>query len=579
MKALAALLALAVSAYAAVPIRFHNERPGFVSLNVYHPDGTLAQQLLTGASFPAGDHETAWDAAALPPGDYTWRAVIHDGLALKLRGTVGDFGGDRGTPSAAAADDAQVYLGWSLTTAAADAVVACDPAGTVRWTHRRGALSGCRALAADGGTVFVLGGEGPDAEGGALYKLNAKDGAAIPWPDGRTDLRITSLWPAGSQGKPELADYLAVKNGRIYLSFTAGEFVSVLDAKSGAYLQTVVGAPPGAVDSVATKSDTPDKPGTLVDADFVVTALKGGVIGKLLLIHDPIWVVASDLTPLDREERITALTMIGDGAKHHMHDIFVGLGHPLHQVQARSAIDTEGFSFVAGKAGGRAPLGPWQSDRMKSIRALALDATGQLWVAEGDAVPRRISVWKTDTHEGRLVREFFAPPDSAVAIHSRDPLLVYAGGCEWRIDPATQRAACLGVITRDPMRAARYAVEKDRVLLVLTPTAPGPELVFERTGDGDCQPHPGPAPGVSPEKFALAQKAGGAWQFVTSDGFILGAAFDAAEKVSAATLSTSPGGKASAIAIRPRVADYELTGIESLRPLATGKVTLPLRDR
>lgn len=579
MKALAVLLALALSAPAAEPIRFHTERPGFVSLNVYRPDGTLAQQLLTGAAFSGGDHAAAWDAAAFPPGEYSWRAVIHDGLALKLRGTVGDFGGDRGIPSAAAADDTQVYLGWSLTTAAADAVVACDPAGSVHWTHRRGALSGCRALAADAGIIFVLGGEGPDAEGGALYKLSAKNGAAIPWPDGRTDLRIPSLWPAGSQGKPELADYLAVKNGRIYLSFTTGEFVSVLDAKTGAYLQTVVGAPPGAVDSVATKSDTPEKPGTLVDADFVVTALKGGVIGKLLLIHDPIWVVASDLTPLDRDERITALTMIGDGAKHHMHDIFVGLGHPLHQIQARSAIDTEGFTYLAGKAGGRAPLGPWQPDRMKSIRALALDASGQLWVAEGDAIPRRISVWTTDTREGHLVREFFAPPDSAAAIHPRDPLLMYAGGCEWRIDPATKRAACLGVITRDPMRAARYAVEKDRVLLVLTSAAPGPELVFERAGDGDYQPRAGAAPAVVPERIALAQKADGAWQFVTPDGFILGAAFDAADKVSAATVSSSPDGKTSVATVRPRVANYELTGLATLRPLASGKVTLPRRER
>ena len=579
MKALAALLALALGAHAAVPIRFHNERPGFVSLNVYRPDGTLAQQLLAGTSFPAGEHEAAWDAAALPPGEYTWRAVIHDGLALKLRGTVGDFGGDRGIPSAATADDAQVYLGWSLTTAAADAVVACDPSGSVRWTHRRGALSGCRALAADAGTVFVLGGEGPDAEGGALYQLSAKDGTAIPWPDGRTDLRITSLWPAGSQGKPELADYLAVKNGRIYLSFTAGEFVSVLDAKTGAYLQTVVGAPPGAVDSVATKSDTPEKPGTLVDADFVVTALKGGVIGKLLLIHDPIWVVASDLTPLDRDERITALTMIGDGAKHHMHDIFVGLGQPFHQVQARSAIDTEGFTYTAGKPGGRAPLGPWQPDRMKSIRALALDATGQLWVAEGAAAPRRISVWTTDTPEGRLVREFFAPPDPVAAIHPGDPLLMFAGGCEWRIDPTTGRATCLHVITRAAMRAARYVLGKDHVRLVLTPAVPGPDIVFNRAGGtGEWKPLATPAPAEPPSKFMLNQTAAGLWQFVTTDAFVLGPAFPIAEQPTAATLTTSPDGKKiSVAAIRTRVSNYELTGLETLRSLANGKITLPFR--
>ena len=583
MKAFALLLALAFVAQGAVPIRFRTERPGFVSLNIYRADGTLARQLLSGTPFAAGDHETAWDAAArgapLPPGEYAWRAVIHDGLALKLRGTVGDFGGDRGIPGAAAADEALVFLGWSLTTAAADAVVACDPAGTVRWTHRRGALSGCRALAADGGVVFVLGGEGDDAEGAALYKLSAKDGTPIPWPDGRTDLRITSLWPADGKNKPELADHMAVRNGRIYLSFTAGEFMAILDSKTGAYLQTAVGAPPGAVDAVATQSDLPGKPGKLEAADFVVTALKGGVIGKLLLMHDPIWVVVSDLTPLDRDERITAIAIIGDGAKHHMHDIFTALALPLHQVHARSAFATAGFTYVAGKAGGRPALGPWQPDRMQSIRALALDGAGQLWVAEGDSVPGRVSVWSTDKPEGRLVREFFAPPAGAAAVNPRDPALIFAGGCEWRIDAQTGRAACLGVITRDAMRAARYVLENERTLLVLTPAGEGADVVFERKGDGDWQPSATPAPAVPALPLTLHQEADGVWQFVSADGFALGTAFPAAESPIAATITASPDGKISIAASRTRTGSYALTGLETLRPLAEGKVIIAPAQR
>ena len=582
MRALLLLLALALSAAAAaVPIRFRTDRSGFVALNLYRADGTVARQFLTGTAFSKGRHEVPWDGLAadgtpLPPGDYAWRAVFHEGLVLMLRGTVGDFGGDRGAPSAAAADAIHIYLGWSAASADGDVVIGCDPAGTVRWTHRRGALSGCRALAADGGTVFVLGGEGVDAEGGALYKLSAKDGSRIPWPDGRTDLRITSLWPAGSVGKPEIADHLAVKNGRIYLSFTAGEFLAVLDATTGAYLQTVVGAPPGAVDSVATKTENPDQPGQLADADFVVTALKGAVLGKLLLMHDPIWVLVSDLTPLDRDERITALTMIGDGAKHHMHDIFLALGLPFHQVQARSILAAEGFTYTAGKPGGRPPLGPWQADKMKAIRALALDSTGHLWIAEGDSVPGRVSVWSTDAAEGKLVREFFAPPaGTAAAVDPRDPLRMFAGGCEWRIDPMTGRAACLGVITRDPMRAARYAVEEERTLLVLTPTEPGPELVFERAGDGDWRPLTTPPPAPDLGKISLGQTTSGAWQFMTSDGFTLGPAFPAAESPAAATLTTSLDGRISVATSGKRTRNHALTGLETVRALATGKLTIP----
>ena len=557
----------------AAPIQFHTPRPGFVSLSIYRPDGTLARQLLAGGPFPAGDHQVAWDG---PPG-CTWRALFREGLALEPRGCIGDFGGDRGPATAATADDTQVYLGWSLATADADAIVACDPSGAVRWTHRRGPLSGCRALAVDAGIVFVLGGEGAsDAEGRAIYRLNAKNGAPLPWPDGRTDLKIVSLWPAGGKYNPDLANYMAVKHGRIYLSFSPGQFIAVLDAKSGAYLQTIVGAVPGAIDSVATKSDRPDKPGDMMDADFVVTALKTGAIGKLLLAHDPIWLLASELTTLDDGQRITALTMIGDGAKYHQRDMFVALGRPWNQVEARSALETETVTYTAGKAGGELPLGVWQPDRMGDIRAVALDAGGKLWVAEGDAIPSRISVWTTDGPTGRLAREFFAPPDSAspVAVDPLDPGLIVAGGCEWRIDPATRHAACLGVITRQIFRAARFAVANGRLLLVLTP-ASGKDLVLERAGDGDYRPYAGSAPAAISPKFQLLSTPGGPWHLATApDGCDLGAIPDPGGAISGPPMLTQmDDGRVFITTRRARLTTFELTGIGTLRPLAAGKIT------
>ena len=582
MKALVLLLAVALGAHAAEPIRFHTARPGFVSLNIYRPDGALASQLLAGAPFAAGDHDVSWDGLAggapVPPGDYTWRALFHETLALKVRGWIGDFGGDRGPPSAAAADDTQIYLGWSLATADADSVVACDPAGAVHWTHRRGPLSGCRALAVDAGVLFVLGGEGADAEGRALYRLSAKDGALDPWPDGRIDLKITSLWPAKGKYKPGIADYLAAKNGRLYVSFSAGQFIASLDAKTGRYLQTIVGSPSGPVDAVATKSYT-DKPDDLVDADFVVAALSGDTVEKMLLAHDPIWVLADEFTPLDPGQGITALNVIGDGAKHRVHDIFIALGPPWNQIEARPALASGSTTYMAGKAGGRLPSGVWQPDRMGDIRAIALDATGQLWVAEGDAIPGRISVWTTDTPEGRLAREFFAPPGPAspVAVDPLDPRLMYAGGCEWRIDPETGRAVCLGVVTRVPIRAARFEMENGRLLLVLTPVA-GAEFVLERAGAGAYRPHIGPAPAAIPPRFQLSPAPGGQWRVTTSDGFDLGAVFDPASGASP-VLAQTPDGRAFVTASRARIRNLELTGIETLRPLATGKITLPPRER
>jgi hypothetical protein len=548
----------------AAPVHFHTSRDGFVSLNLYAQDGTLIRRVLGGAPFAAGDH-TVQDGGPVPAGA-GWRAVFHGPLGLKAYAHIGDFGGDRGPATAVAADDQRIYLGWSLATANADAVVACDPSGAVLWTHRRGALSGCRALAVDAGQVYVLGGEGAaNAEGRAIYKLDAKTGAPLPWLDGRTDLPIVSLWPANGHYKPTLTNYMAVKNGRIYLSFSQGQFVAILDAKSGAYVQTIVGAAPGALDAVPTEAEAPGRPGQLMEADFLVLALKSGALGTMLLAHNPVWVLGSALTPMDEGETITAVSMIGETAKYHARDVFVALGRPMDQVEARSALEPEGVSYVAGQPGGPVSSGVWQPERMGDIRAIALDATGKLWVAEGDAIPSRISVWTTDGDTGHLAHEYFAPPDaeSPVVLDPLDPTYAVAGGCEWHIDPATGRAECAGVITGEIYRQMRFATANGALLLVLTP-ASGPEEVLQRMGPGNYIPYPGPAPAAPPAILQLTPGPGGGWRFVAADGFDLGAIPDPGG-VPALTLAQD--GRVFIISRKTRVTVLELTGLDTLQPL------------
>jgi len=558
-----------------------------VSLNVYRADGTLARRLMSGAALDAGDHEVP--ATGLPPGEYTWRAVFHGELGMKALGRIGDFGGDRGPATAAAADDRQVYLGWALATGDGDTVVACDPAWTVCWRHRRGALSGCRGLAADGGLVYVLGGEGTaDAEGRAIYRLDAKTGTIVPWPDGRVDLRIVSLWPANGQYKPDRANCMAVKNGRIYLSFSQGQFVAILDAKSGKYLQTIVGGAPGAIDVVGTKSDEPGNPGQSIESDFVVMTLKTGEIVKMLLGHDPIWVLASDVTSLEAGQKVTAVTMIGDAAKYHARDIFVALGRPWDQVEARSALDTDTVSYRAGERGGPVTSGVWQPEQMGDIRGIALDATGQLWVAEGEAIPSRISVWTTDEATGTLVREFFAPPNvtSPVAIDPLDGGVIVAGGCEWRVYPKTGRAACMGVITPEIYSRARFAVDQGRLLLALTP-AKGPDVVLERIGDGDYQPYAGATPAEKASKYQLLPQPDGEWDLATADGFDLGYGLGGVQKITTG-ISISYNGTGGVAPVLGELADgrvmvavrevglteFEITGLETVKALGQGKVVV-----
>jgi hypothetical protein len=495
-------------------LKFRTERVGQVSINIYSPDGRLVRALLSNERLPAGEHSIPWDGKSappptgnseiLPPGDYSWRGIFHEEIGLKLRGWVASgsglpwrtpdgkegWGGDAGFPTAVAADDQKVYLGWSLANEG-KSVLACAPDGRVQWAHRRSeGPSGCKALAVDGGLVYVLGGlEGTAADGGAIYRLDAKDGKPAPWPSGALDLKISSLWPADSHGKPETADAMAVRHGHIYLSFTSSQFLTVLDAKSGEYLQTVVGAPPGMIDVAPTKSALPDAPDKMVDADFGVISLGGGVLGRILFAHDPFWVITSDLAPLDRDVNITALTVIGDGAKYHMHTAYVGFGAPYHQVQARPLLDMDNTSWVAGQPGGRPLLGPWQPEGLHSIRGVALAPDGKLWVAEGDAFPKRFTVWDTSGEQGKLVHEFFGPANTSArdaAINPLDASLMFAQGCEWRINRKTGQATCLGVVTREPVDTARYGVgENGHAYLITARAENGPDLnVYERLGDG-----------------------------------------------------------------------------------------------
>lgn len=508
-------------------VHFSTPREAYVMVNIYNTAGTLVRRLEPGKTLPKGAHDLAWDGLSddgkmVEPGEYTWKGLFHEGIGLKLRGWVGSggdlpwktadgkggWGGDRGVPSAVSADDTQVYLGWSLAEDG-NSVVACDPAGHVVWRHRRSeGPSGCKALAVDDGLVYVLGGlEQEGAEGKAIYRLNAKDGKPVPWPNGSVDLKLFSFWPADAQTKPDVADAMAVRHGHIYLSFTNSQFLTILDAKTGDYLQTVVGAPPGMIDVAPTKTELPTEPGKLADADFGVIAMRvspearlamgngqgdpgNSLLGRILFAHNPFWVITSDMAGLKVDAPVTALTVIGEHGKFHPRTAFVGFGAPVNQVEARPLLDAENPVWVAGRRGGRALLGPWQADGFRSIRGVAPAPDGKLWVAESDGYPKRFSVWDTTGKEGKLVHEFFGPAEKGAegsAINPLDPDVMFAQGCEWRIDRKTGITKCLGVVTREPVFRAQYGIGKNARSYLITQSKTHPVDIFERVADGHFQ--------------------------------------------------------------------------------------------
>ena len=146
-----------------------------------------------------------------------------------------------------------------------------------------------------------------------------------------------------------------------------------------------------------------------------------------------------------------------------------------------------------GRAGGRTIVGPWTPDGMAFVKGIAVDSQGQVWAAEADFSPKRVSVW--DGASGQFVRDFFGPPPYGAtggAIMPSDPNVMIGQGCEWRLDPVTGKSKCVAVITRDGMANSRFASGNGgrTYLAVASEWAfkPGHVTIYERVGEGQYTP-------------------------------------------------------------------------------------------
>jgi hypothetical protein len=162
--------------------------------------------------------------------------------------------------------------------------------------------------------------------------------------------------------------------------------------------------------------------------------------------------------------------------------IYVGVGAPDNQVRV---YDSSGkFLRAIGRPGGRPLLGAWVADGLAFINSLAIDAQGQLWVVERDDYPKRISTW--DPKTGKLLKEFFGPTHygaSGGAINPEDANIMAGEGCEWRLDPKTGRAQCLGVFAREQGDGAIYGRGGNGKTYLLV-SQHDALRIYERLGDG-----------------------------------------------------------------------------------------------
>lgn len=473
------------------PITFTLPAESYVSLNIKNAQGQVVCQLLRGDFLAKGKQTVLWDGLTtpnahqpgtpVPAGTYTWSALYHGAIGLRWRGFADNggkapwdngpttnWGGDHGQPHAAASDGDRVFLGWTAAEAGS-ALVATDLAGNVLWKNNRGGIAGAEQVAAANGIVYVL--NGPKD----LYHLNAKDGSYLSWgaansPSAPADVNPLDLWPNAAD-KPDKVDGLLATGSTVIISLAKQNALLVIDAETGRLLKTVAVPAPGAL--ADGRSTLPGVAGRLPALVYVVSG------GANVLAVNP-W--SGEIKSLTQGLSHAAGIAVGTNG-----DIYVGVGNPDNQVRVYDAAGK--FLHTIGRPGGRALLGPWQSDGMRFISSLAVDREGKLWVTETDDNPKRVSVW--DTKTGGFVKEFFGATHygaSGGAIDPRDPDVMVGSGCEWRLDPRTGRARLTAVITRDGMNNAHFGTGANGRLYLVVSNGSGfssdSVQIFERLGEG-----------------------------------------------------------------------------------------------
>ena len=456
---------------------------GYISLHIKNDQGQVVRQLLNQSFQTRGEHEVKWDGLTTPhystpgmpvePANYTWEAICHTGIGLRLRGFAcnagsapwdngpkTNWGGDHGVPTACATDGKKVYLGWSGAEAG-KAMVAVDFQGNVQWRHTRGGMGGAELVAVDGNNIYAV------SHGTSIFRITASDASYQLW-DGSdsTDLTIKSIWNGvtGADGKPfagpDRANALEADAGKVYVGFTGANVIAVLDGNSGKLLKKIDLPAPGDIEAAAD--------------------------GKIFAISKGEQVVMVDSQTGAIQSKVAGLRNASGLALDKAGNIYVGVREPDNHVKVFTA-DGRPVRTI-GRKGGRAATGPWQADGMLSISGMVVDPEGKLWVAEALQTPKRVSVWNTET--GELVKDFFGPTHygaSGGAINPLDPDVMAGEGCEWRIDPKSGRATCTGVVERRIAGFSKFAAANGRLYLLTGQGMHSESLynIFERVAEGD----------------------------------------------------------------------------------------------
>ena len=495
-----------------IAVRFHLDKPGFVTLVLEDQQGQRVRNLLSEAFFPAGDNVTWWDglddlgrdlnSAAhavynvpgkfIAPGTYIVRGLYHDKIDLKYEFSIYN----PGQPPWMTSDPSSE---WLTNHTPADAVCFI-PAGLVPVHGQHDLQSPEQVLI---GSYVAEGGSGlawVDLDGkklhgqmwvggvwtGAQYIARdlgsrAQQGVyayvASSW---KGELRLHKLIKKGGPKTKAIGDAkfgygedvpalnpnwkfpkldleglggLAAYNGVLIVSLPKMNELLLIDVGVGRVIGTYALTKPGGLFA--------DEKGSL----YVVSETR---VLKLTLpdkaqINQPSGLSKAQIFIGDNLEQPQQIAMDPD------HNLYVSDWGTSNQVKVFSSAGK--FLRAIGDTG---PItsGPYDPKLMHHPKGVTIDNRNRLWVAEEDFQPKRVSIWDANGH---FVRAFYGPPTYGGGgnLDPKDKTLFYLNGMTFRLDWKTGEST---------LTAIQYRLNNDETPLVPTNVTPERNPLFQESG-------------------------------------------------------------------------------------------------
>lgn len=453
---------------------------GEVTLGLYDEAGSLRRWILRGEYRQAGANTVYWDGidqwgGPINAGTYQLKGIHHPPLSTEYLMTLGNPGtppwptadgkgdwlSDEATAQSIVTDGKWVFLA-APGSEKGFAIIALDETGKRQWGVSYEGYPRCVSISLDGDYLYALfsGAEltdsanrfnGTNAVGRALLScFDKRTGRAAKfsvekshlkihaWPYreevvGLWDLRRTMTFnPANYAGQPRYfsndlgvsdnALGLAAYKDRIYISLFYEDKLLVLDAFTAKILDEIPVNKPVGLHLTASHKLLVVSGTSILQIEPDTKAVKTLINNKLVAPH--------------------SLTTDRDGK------VYVSDWGSSFQVKVFSPKGK--FLSAIGREGGRPWLGAWRNDGMLVPRGIAVTDKGELWVAEDDTSPKRVSVWNVRT--GAFQKEFIGPTPYGGGglfwIDQKDSSIGHTFGTRFKLNYAEKTCEPLAIIMR-----------------------------------------------------------------------------------------------------------------------------------